>query len=99
MVDIKEILNLDLNNFKNREEFINFLSQSYTIHHHQNAKIIILDDIYCYKIGIHKHKLVDTIFNELKFYNKALNAGFEDFFEELELMGNFKNFYANKIYR
>lgn len=99
MVDIREVLNLDLANFSNRQEFIDFLSESYEIHPHQTVKIIIIDDIYCYKIGIHKYNLRDNIFNELKLYNKALDYNFEGFFEKLELMGNFKNFPANKIYR
>ena len=98
-MELKQILDINLKNFQNREEFINFLQQEYQIDKHCEQKIILyLNSSYVIKIGISNIDYIDNVKYDIRIYNKAKANNLEDFFEPINREGYFKNFYMNGIY-
>lgn len=91
------LLTVDLKQFKNSEEFLNYLRNNYSVYEHTDSKIIIDNDQNIVKIGINS-ALRDTVLFEKMMFEEANARHLDIFFTELKKEGTFQTYTKHGIY-
>ena len=91
------LLTVDLAQFNNSKEFLNYLKNNYSVNEKTNQKIIIDNNDIIVKIGI-SNTLRDTILFEKMIFEEANARHLDIFFTELKKEGTFQTYTKHGIY-
>ena len=91
------LLTVDLAQFNNSQEFLNYLKNNYSVNEKTNQKIIIENNDIIVKIGI-SNALRDTILFEKMIFEEANARHLDIFFAELKKEGTFQTYTKHGIY-
>lgn len=91
------LLTVDLKQFNNSEEFLNYLKSKYSVHEHIDSKITIDNGHNIIKIGINT-ALRDTVLFEKMMFEEANARHLDVFFAELKKEGTFQTYTKHGIY-